>query len=86
MDDSANHSTPTIRHYVKQEMKKREIEMEVTKQAIVEKQDGSNTEEKKEVVITSVPLPEINQGIQENSLSHSPVKTENNIKEENPTL
>ena len=80
MDDSANHSTPTIRHYVRLEMKRREIEMEVTKQ------DESNVEEKKEVVVTSIPSSDMNQEIGVNTSVLSPINVEVKDKEENSNL
>ena len=70
MDDSANHSTPTIRHYVRQEMKGREIEMQVTKP------DESNVEEKKEVAIATIPPSDVNQEIGVNNPVLSPIKVE----------
>ena len=80
MDDSANHSTPTIRHYVRLEMKRREIEMEVTKQ------EESNVEEKKEVVVTSIPSSDMHQEIGVNSSVPSPIVVEMKDKEENSNL
>ena len=87
MDDSANHSTPTIRHYVKLEMKRREVEMEVIKQEVVKDQDENSVEKKDEVVVVTSSPSQINQEIVVNSSTHpSPQTVEVEKLEKHPSL
>ena len=60
MDDSANHSTPSIRRFVKMEMEKRNVEMvemiEMKDQGDVKKgESGDKSNEEQETSIVAVP-------------------------------
>ena len=57
MDDSANHSTPSIRRFVKMEMEKRNVEMvEMKDQGDLKKgESGDKSNEEQETSIVAVP-------------------------------